>query len=140
MQLIRDMLANDGVSQEDVARSVHDQSKESDRRSRNEAMLGFDGANQWGSATATSTRSRRCRRPEPRAVIKDRITREIYTELRVKEQKKQVEAINAAAEKSDVVEDATNPLYCIICTYVCDEEGDMRGFVCRVREHFVCRT
>ena len=58
----------------------------------------------------------------------------------MKDQKEQVKAINKAASKSNVVEDATNPLYCVVCTNVVGKESDMKGFQCRVRAHFVCRT
>ena len=137
---MQDMLANDGVSQDRIASSIDDQSEETDRKSRNEAIMGYDGADQSGSAVATSTRSRRCRRPEPVAVIQSRVIRDINTATRVKGQKEQVNAIDEAASKSNVVEDATNPLYCCVCTNVCEKEGDMKGYQCRVRAHFVCRT
>ena len=73
------MLADDGVSQDRIASSIDDQSEETDRRSRNEAIMGYDGADQSGSAAATSTRSRRCRQPEPVAVIQNRVIRDINT-------------------------------------------------------------
>ena len=140
MKLIRDMLANDGVSQDRIASSMDDQSEENDRKSRNEAIMGHDGANQSGSAAATSTRSRRCRRPDPVAVIQNRVIQDINTAIRVKDQKEQVKAINEAASKSNVVEDTTNPLYCYMCTDVCEKDSDMKGYQCKERSHFVCRT
>ena len=84
MKVIRDMLADDGVSQDRIASSINDQSEETDRRSRNEAIMGYDGADQSGSATATSTRSRRCGQPEPVVVVQSRVVRDINNAARVK--------------------------------------------------------
>jgi len=138
-RFIESMLANDGVSQDKIASSINDQSKETDRKSRTEAFLAYDGANQSGSATATSTRARRITRPERVAVVQQRVVNDINLVARVREQKAQVNAINAAALESDVVQDDTNPLYCYVCTNVCESDRDMKGFQCRVRRHFVCR-
>ena len=134
------MIADDGVSQDKIASSINDQSEETDRRSRNEAILGYDGADQSGSATATSTRLRRRGQPRPVVAVQTHIVKDINDAVRVKYQKEQVEAINEAAARSNVVEDDTNPLYCIVCTNVVAKESDMRGFQCNIRKHYVCRT
>ena len=114
------------------------QISESDRKSRCKAIMRFNGADQSGSATATSTRSRKNTRSEPITVVTQRVIVDINTAVREDAQKKQLKATADAAPKDSDLADEENPLYCRICTNIQISETKMRGFECRDPVHDIC--
>ena len=116
-QVIQDILAADGVQQQQIQESIADQSATSDRQSQRLAIAGLNGSDQAGSSTARSTRSKKVKRPESVEAMKQRMLLSIYKTVKADTQMAQLQAIDAAeALKDDSVADEDNPLYCYVCT------------------------
>jgi len=141
-QAIQDILAADGVQQQQIQENIADQSATSDRQSQRLAITGLNGSDQAGPSTARSTtcRSEKAKQPESAEAMKTRMLLSIEKAVKADTQMAQLQAINAAeALKDDSVADEDNPLYCYVCTNFAAKEKDMKGYACRDRRHFICR-
>ena len=96
-------------------------------------------SNQARSSVATATRSR-TRRPETLQEMQTRMLAQIAEAKRIDAQNAELQAINAEAALTDTtLLNDDNPLYCVICFSLAEQESHMRGWTCEIRRHFICR-